>query len=84
MMPDAAVLFPACYVDIDPLGGAVQRRLYKPTHQEVFQSSSSVLIPFAILTPFLGWGGSLHIRPSCELDFSSAVGRDTYPKQVPA
>lgn len=31
VLPDAAVVFTACYVDIDPLGGAVQRRLYSRT-----------------------------------------------------
>lgn len=57
VLPDDAVLFPACYVDIDPLGGAVQRRLCKPTHQEVLENPSKCIDPICHFDAIPGLGG---------------------------
>ena len=55
VLPDATVIFPACYVDIDPLGGAVQRRLYSHP-QGGFQRALKCIDPICHFDTIPGLG----------------------------
>ena len=59
MQPEATVLSPACSVAV--LQGMLSIGGSAAHLPEASLSSSSLLIPFAILKPALGRGGSRHI-----------------------